>query len=178
MMESGYAITIRERDRVAAVLASCRGHSGWRAGFRAVVEAARIAGAGTGRPGTGGEGNGERRRYFLVSTHQNPRDWDYGNAVHDGNMVLGLVALRSGSVAQAREYLLEAGKTPGSPQLNSFGTNMQLAKELVEKDERDVVLQYFDLCRKFWKMDRGRLDQWSATVRGGGTPDFGANLLY
>ncbi len=97
-------------------------------------------------------------------------DWNYGNAVHAGHSVLGLVALRNGDVSRAREQLLEAGKTPGSGQLNSFGPNMILASELLKKGESDVVLQYFDLCRKFWKMGGAQLDSWSETVRKGGKP--------
>jgi len=109
---------------------------------------------------------------------QRERDWNYGNAIHAGNMVLGLVALRNGSVGQAKHYLLEAGKTPGSPTLDSFGPNMALAKELLEKGEREVVLEYFSLCKAFWKMGGQRLEAWAATVRKGGVPDFGANLMY
>lgn len=115
---------------------------------------------------------------LLQMAEQNLRDWNYGNAIHDGNMVLGLVALRQGIVEQAKQYLLRAGKTPGSPQLNSFGPNQKLAKELLEKGERDVVVEYFSLCRQFWKMGGGQLDAWTAAVREGRTPDFGANLMY
>ena len=74
--------------------------------------------------------------------------------------------------------MIEAGKTPGSPQLNSFGPNMMLAKELLNKDEKDVVIEYFKLCGSFWKMDRGRLKQWTDTVKNDGIPDFGTNLDY
>ena len=78
----------------------------------------------------------------------------------------------------AKRHLLEAGKSPGSPQMDSFGPNMSLAKDLIEKGERDVVVEYFGLCRTFWKMDRGRLDEWTQTVKAGKTPNFGANLVY
>ncbi len=115
----------------------------------------------------------------LLDTVGSPKpDWNSGNAIHDGNMVLGLVALNAGNVPQARQYLLEAGKTPGSPQANSFGPNMSLAKELAQKGEKETVLEYFALCRKFWKMGGERLDQWSDTVRANSIPDFGANLVY
>jgi hypothetical protein len=93
-------------------------------------------------------------------------------------LILGRLALRSGDLKEAGEYLIEAGKTTGSPQLNSFGPNMTLAKELLEKGERDVVIEYFQLCAKFWRMHRGRLAEWESIVKGGGIPDFGANLRY
>lgn len=115
---------------------------------------------------------------LLELAPQYPKDWNYGNAIHDGNMVLGLVALRNGRVAHAERYLREAGKTPGSPQLTSFGPNMILAKELLDAGQSAAVLEYLEECRTFWKMGGRNLDDWSATVRGGGKPDFGANLLY
>jgi tetratricopeptide (TPR) repeat protein len=105
-------------------------------------------------------------------------DWNYGNAIQDGNLVLGRIAVRDGRIEDAKRYLLEAGKSPGSPQMNSFGPNMSLAKDLLQKGERDTILQYFGLCRRFWTMDYGKLDQWSAEVKAGKIPAFGANLVY
>ena len=105
-------------------------------------------------------------------------DWNDGNAVHDGNMVRGLVALHSGNVEQAAKDLIEAGKTSGSPQLNSFGPNMTLARELLEKGQRDAVLEYLTLCKKFWTLGASQLDTWIDAIRTGGKPDFGANLVY
>jgi tetratricopeptide (TPR) repeat protein len=105
-------------------------------------------------------------------------DWNYGNAVQDGNLVLGRIAVREGRMEEAKQYLLEAGKSPGSPQMDSFGPNMSLAKDLLEKGERETVLQYFGLCRKFWEMGGEQLDQWSQEVEAGRIPDFGANLVY
>jgi hypothetical protein len=55
---------------------------------------------------------------------------------------------------------------------------MTLAKELLQKHEKDVVLEYFELCSKFWKLRRDRLDRWSAAVKEGEIPDFGGNLNY
>jgi hypothetical protein len=81
-------------------------------------------------------------------------------------------------VETAKARLLDAGKTPGSPQLDSFGPNMELAHELLQKGEKDVVLQYFDLCAKFWTMGGASLDSWRQTVKAGGTPDFGPSLNY
>lgn len=113
---------------------------------------------------------------LLASAHQG--DWNEGNAIHDGNMVRGLVALRSGNVEQAAKDLIEAGKSTGSPQLNSFGPNLTLASELLEKGQRDAVLEYLTLCKKFWTLGANQLDTWIDTIRSGGKPEFGANLVF
>ncbi|MGB8368306.1 MAG: hypothetical protein ACLPYZ_05815 [Limisphaerales bacterium] len=105
-------------------------------------------------------------------------DWNYGNAIQDGNLVLGRIAVREGRIEEAKQYLLAAGKSKGSPQMDSFGPNMSLAKDLLEKGERDTVLQYFELCHRFWRMDYGKLDDWSQEVKAGKIPNFGANLVY
>jgi RNA polymerase sigma factor (sigma-70 family) len=101
-----------------------------------------------------------------------------GDAIQDANLVLGRLAAREGRIKAAKEYLIQAGKSPGSPSMNSFGPNMTLAKDLIEKGETTVALQYFALCRKFWKMGGEKLDQWTDDVIRSRTPDFGANLLY
>jgi hypothetical protein len=103
----------------------------------------------------------------------------YGNAIFYGNMVLGRVVLsRDHKVDSAKSYLLAAGRTRGSPQLNSFGPNMSLAKDLLLAGERDTVLEFFTSCRAFWKMGPTKLDEWTAAVKSGRVPDFGANLKY
>lgn len=105
-------------------------------------------------------------------------DWNYGNAIHYGNLIHGRIALKSGKIKMAKRYLIEAGKTSGSPQLNSFGPNMTLAKELLEKNEKEVVLEYFQLCGKFWEMGTNELKNWTADVKKDKMPDFDANLDY
>ena len=105
-------------------------------------------------------------------------DWNYGNAVQDANLVLGRIAVTEGRIDEAKQHLLAAGKSPGSPQMNSFGPNMSLAKDLLEKGERDVVIEYFELCHKFWKSHSAQLDEWRHDVLAGKIPDFGANLDY
>ena len=102
--------------------------------------------------------------------------WRRADALHQVNIVLGRVALAEADVASAREHLLAAGRVEGSPVLGSFGPNMALAKELLERGERDAVLEYLGLCSRFW--DRKRLGVWAGVVRAGRTPDFGSNLIY
>ena len=105
-------------------------------------------------------------------------DWNYGNAIQDANLVLGRIAVKEGEIDLAKKFLQQSGDSHGSPQMNSFGPNMSLALDLLKHGERDAVLEYFLRCRKFWKMDHGKLDQWTGDVQKGRTPDFGANLIY
>jgi len=123
----------------------------------------------------------EARQHAQTALDLAPKfrdDWNYGNAIHDGHMVLGRVALKNGDVEAAKRELLLAGETPGSPQLDSFGPNMSLAKDLLEQKQTDAVVQYFALCGKFWDLERGNLKRWSILAKAGEMPDFGANLVY
>jgi len=115
---------------------------------------------------------------LLTQAVQYTDNWNYGNAVHHGNLVLGRIALRSDDLEKTQQYLLKAGKTPGSPQLNSFGPNMALAKELLERNEKEIVIQYFELCGIFWKTGQDKLNKWTTLAKEGNVPDFRANLSY
>jgi hypothetical protein len=101
-----------------------------------------------------------------------------GDAVHDGHLVLGLLALDEGRLEEAKRHLLAAGKSNGSPVLGSFGPNMSLAQELLEKGEQETVLQYLESCRKFWGSGSEKLDAWIKDIHAGRVPDFGANLIH
>ena len=106
------------------------------------------------------------------------KNWNYGNAIQAANIVLGRIAMGEGDVDRAKKHLLAAGRTPGSPQLNSFGPDMTLASEFLAHREKDVVLEYFDLCAKFWNPRFSKLDEWRKEIRAGNMPQFGANLRY
>lgn len=98
--------------------------------------------------------------------------WNHGNAIHFGHTVLGLLALQDDQVAAAVQALHESGATPGSPQLNSFGPTMLLARELIRRQEHEAVLHYFEQCRRFWKTGSRWLDLWEKKLRRGVTPTF------
>jgi hypothetical protein len=115
----------------------------------------------------------------LLEEAKSQRDsWNHGNAIHKGNLILGRIAAAEGRLADAVTFLRAAGQTPGSPQLDSFGPNMSLAKDLLERGETGAVLAYFESCRAFWKMGGSRLDAWTRDVQAGSIPNFGANLRY
>lgn len=95
---------------------------------------------------------GLAKRHAAESLQKNTDDKssNYGNIIHNANLILGRCALLEGKLEDAKAYLLKAGATPGSPQLDSFGPRMSLARELLEKGEKETVLQYLDLVSKFW----------------------------
>jgi tetratricopeptide (TPR) repeat protein len=102
---------------------------------------------------------------------------DYGGAMCDANLVLGRVAVRKGNLDDAKRYLIASAQSPVTPDLANNGPNMGLAKDLLEKGEKQAVLDYFELCRKLWTNGGPQLDRWSQQVRDGKIPDFGESLF-
>jgi tetratricopeptide (TPR) repeat protein len=103
---------------------------------------------------------------------------DEGSDRHHCNIVLGRVALRRGDLDRAAQYLIAAAQPPGGPTMSSFGPNMSLARELLEKGRREPVLRYFALCEPLWTLHPEKLKQWTEEVKAGKIPEFGANLVY
>ncbi|MCH9052501.1 MAG: hypothetical protein IIA72_15740, partial [Proteobacteria bacterium] len=103
-----------------------------------------------------------------------------GTTVHHGNIILGRIALKQGKKDNAKAFLIEAGRSSGGGTLGSFGPNMALAKELLEAGEKSAVIEYLRLCKNFWDYARkkGTLDRWIKTIKAGGIPEFGPNLIY
>jgi TPR repeat protein len=115
---------------------------------------------------------------LLALAEPHPADPRFGQAWHDGNMILGRLALKRGDVAKAKMHLLRAGHTPGGGTLTSFGPNMSLAKDLLEQGEKSTVIEYLMLCKKFWAYPRNPVDTWIQAIKSGQQPDFAQNLVY
>ncbi len=125
----------------------------------------------------------KRHASESLKNNTDSKSWNYGNIIHNANETLGLLALREGKVPEAKRYLLKAGQTPGSPQLNSYGPSMDLARELLEEGERNAVIEYLDLIGSFWgqgygyktnetaaRGKRALLQQWKTDIRAGKIP--------
>jgi hypothetical protein len=127
-------------------------------------------------------------RQLMELAERYREDWYYGSAVHHAHTVLGQAELARGNPAAAELELLESGRTPGSPQLDTFGPSMALAEELLEIGRSDAVVEYLEACKAFWcpqdssepgaDQRRRTLDTWIFLVQDGRIPDFGANLVY
>ncbi len=101
-----------------------------------------------------------------------------GDAIHQGNIVLGRLALRNRDTQGAIRYLLAAGKAPSSLTLEAFGPNMSLAKELLSMGQTAPVIQYLEECTSFWSTGSRKLAEWLALLRAGLIPDFGQTFDY
>ncbi len=100
-------------------------------------------------------GETNKAKAYLIEMLQTKetKDWNYGNMVYYNNSKLGQIALSEGKPDEAAKYLLAAGKTPGSPQLNSFGPSFALAKELLQlgrPQDRATVVKFLDDVASFW----------------------------
>lgn len=97
----------------------------------------------------------EKRSEFQVS----------GAWIYDANTVLGRVALRQGSITQARQYLIESCKAP-APDYDAT-PDFTLAHELLEKGDRDGVVEFLGACKAYWTAGAQQLDQMISSVRAG-----------
>lgn len=110
---------------------------------------------------------------YLELAGQYRCNWNYGNAIHDGNQYLGLISLKNGDEASAVAYLLKSGKSSGSPQLNTFGPGLDLANALLQAGHSEPVKLYLTDIKRFWKMNNGRVDEWLASMEKGERPALG-----
>jgi len=100
----------------------------------------------------------------ALAANSEAKGWNYGNIIDEMNQVLGRVALRQGNRDEAKRALLAAGATPGSPTLDSYGPRFVLARELLDKGEKEVVLQYLDSIGRFWGHDDPKRPQHRAVA--------------
>ncbi len=86
----------------------------------------------------------------LLINNVDTLSFNYGNTIHNANTLLGRIALMEDDIKLAKEYLIKSGECPTSPQLSSFGPSYVLARELLERGEKEIVLDYLDLISNLW----------------------------
>jgi hypothetical protein len=101
-----------------------------------------------------------------------------GSQIYYGHEVLGLLALDRGNLQLAKFHLMESVRNVGKSPLTRFGPNMALAKALLDCGEKDVVLQFINICKGFWKDGLNTLLQWQGAIQAGAKPDFGRHLVF
>ncbi|MCQ4164709.1 hypothetical protein [Tahibacter harae] len=111
-------------------------------------------------------------RKFLEESRYYRCNWNFGNAIHDAHAALGMEALHRGDVSAAASFLVQAGRSPGSPQLDTFGPDLDLAKAVLNAGRKDAVAAYLWGIGRFWKEDDGLVERWKLDLSAGRTPDF------
>jgi hypothetical protein len=119
---------------------------------------------------------GKLAKELLSVTPKYKGGWNYGNAIHDGNQVLGQIALAAGDFEVVEMHLLASVESKGSPQLNSFGPSMTVANGLLARGGQAAVLRYLERCQTFWTSGKDRLAEWMADIKAGRQPAFGHSL--
>jgi hypothetical protein len=114
----------------------------------------------------------DRAKEFLELAAIYRCNWNYGNAIHDANRYLGLSSLRAGKVDEAADFLVLAAKSTGSPQLDTFGPDLDLANALLKRGKTQAVIEYLQGVHHFWEMDNGRTGKWIAAISKGEKPEL------
>jgi tetratricopeptide (TPR) repeat protein len=111
---------------------------------------------------------------LLKNVDQKTDGWNYGNVIYQYNLFLGKIALQEGQADEAAKYLIAASKTPGSPQLNSFGPDFTLAGALLRHgrpEDRAAVLTFLDEVARFWANRDKQIETWKKDIAAGKIPD-------
>jgi len=89
------------------------------------------------------------------------------------NTLLGRVALRTGDVPAAKQYLLDSSMPSAAKDIAFSGPTMVLAKELLAQGDQDTVIHYLENCLTLWPRGENVLQIWIADIRNGKIPNFG-----
>jgi len=111
----------------------------------------------------------------LAGRHQN--DPRYGDAVFEGNIVLGKAVLRRGDRKASVSYLLAAAGAPVTGKIRAGQFDMNLPRALVDRGERRAVAEFLELMAP--KTVRSKqLEQWATEIRKGINPDLIPTFSY
>ena len=94
-------------------------------------------------------------------------------ATQRANTILGRIALRSGDIPTAKQYLLDSAGPAAAKDISVSGPTLILAKELLDHGERDVVLEYLTRCVTLWPRGQDALQIWIGDIKRGSKPNFG-----
>jgi hypothetical protein len=97
---------------------------------------------------------------------------DSSHAIYAGNLILAQAALDQEDIANARRYLLEAATTTGTPAIQEKGPDLTVARVLLDRGERDTVLEYLRRAHTFWPQGDTILERWETAIRAGRRVNF------
>lgn len=109
-------------------------------------------------------------RELLALAANYPNDWNHAAALHYAHIALGRAALASNDIAGAKQQLLAAANIPASDILNRNGADLELARRLLARGERETVSIYLKACASFWPRGQNKLDLWVQQLDQGESP--------
>ncbi len=104
-------------------------------------------------------------------------NWNYGNAIFDGHMAYASCEAKNKNFDSAIHHITEASKTPGSPQLNTFGppyNDMSVLSDLLREGHTTEVMTFLNSLKRFWDSDSSQeyFDFWEKEIKAGRIPEF------
>jgi hypothetical protein len=112
----------------------------------------------------------------LAEKHRG--SWYEWTAIHDGNCILGRLALKNGDIRRAALHLSDAGKACGSPWRGSLGPKMQFAQEMLRAGQREAVVSYLESCKAFWPCNTENLSTCITQIREGKSPRLAQDSFW
>jgi hypothetical protein len=109
---------------------------------------------------------------LLLREHGQAGDPQYGNAIYTANVIFSQAALEKNDIAGAKSYLFAAVSAPRSQTVEQIGLDTTVVQVLLQRGERDVVLEYFKQGRHLWPLGGGQITRWENILRAGRTPNF------
>jgi len=109
---------------------------------------------------------------ILLGEHGQAGDPEYGNAIYTANLIFSLAALEKNDIASAQSYLFEAVSATTSQTVEQIGLDTSVAQMLLQRGQKDTVLEYFKRGRHLWPLGGGQITRWENAVRAGRTPNF------
>jgi hypothetical protein len=109
---------------------------------------------------------------LVLEFGDNPNRTEFADSTHYGNIALGKIALRENALEKAKEHLLIAARAPQRSSFNIVSPDFKFAALLLERGEKDVVLEYLTLCEKFEFADKEALKKWREEIKAGKIPKF------
>ena len=114
-----------------------------------------------------------RLALISVNAAQPSRGSDgFDDPLHEANILLGRMAMRSGDSQQAARYLLNAANICQSEHPEPLGPDVVLAGELLGAGEKDAVADYFTTCASHWAEGGAMLAGWADDIQHGKTPEL------
>jgi hypothetical protein len=108
----------------------------------------------------------------LIRENGHSADPAYGYAVYTGNLILAQAALDRDDLESSRKFLLKAATTTGFRYIEQNGPDAVVARSLLQRGDRDTVLDYLRRFHKLWPRGMQVLERWETTISAGRIPNF------